>query len=377
MVYQTNLEPFVVNRQHLGYKLLEVIVGSNLYGTNTQTSDVDTKIVYIADKTMFLSRTYTEQVNITKDDVAWELSKFLDLLYKNEHIPLDMIHAPADKVLYVHETMQTLFEDKTRFITKKVLNTFWKASYSQIKKAMGTDKKMNWESEKMQRLEPIDFCHVVLDNKRDVPFYKRLFQKQPKQGVTSLKEFLKLHNIQQNNCLLNKLNHCREAYQLFITSKETRGIIADDSNNIRVSETEINSLPFATLLYNGDAYSLHCMRFNQYEKWLKERNLNRFKTNEATGQQIDTKNMLHCVRLIQMVEEIGNGSGYNVQRNEQQRYQLLEIKKGNVDLKQLIGEVQYKEKTLIELFEGSDLPIDLDKNMFETFEIVLRNNFYS
>ena len=29
---------------------------------------------------MFLSRTYTEQVNITKDDVAWELSKFLDLL---------------------------------------------------------------------------------------------------------------------------------------------------------------------------------------------------------------------------------------------------------------------------------------------------------
>lgn len=146
MNYDKGLTPLIIDGETIGYKLLEVIVGSNLYGTNDESSDIDIKIVYVATSTDFYGRNYEPQVNVTKDNVAWEIGKFLDLLYKNEHMPLDMLNAPKDKIVYVHETMKFLFNNKDKFLTKKTLNTFWKASYSQIKKAKGTNKKMNWDT---------------------------------------------------------------------------------------------------------------------------------------------------------------------------------------------------------------------------------------
>jgi predicted nucleotidyltransferase len=57
--------------------LFETIVGSQAYGTNTTSSDIDKKFVYILPLDNILGTGYVEQLNVTKDYTGFKL--FLNL----------------------------------------------------------------------------------------------------------------------------------------------------------------------------------------------------------------------------------------------------------------------------------------------------------
>ncbi len=374
MKFSTELKPLLVDGQPVGYILLQSIIGSHLYKLDTPESDVDTKTVYIAAPDKFFTRTAPDQINIDKDNVAWEIGKFLDLLYKNNTDPLEMLNAPADKILYVHESMQFLFAHKDRFLTQKAVVSFFGKAYEQIKKARSTDRMMNWNQQEMKRLEPMDFCYVILDHRRD--HFERDSSNKIKQGVMPLRKFMELHGFIENLLLVNKLNHSKEAHQLYISDVPTKGIQSENGNDIRYAETHIDAIPFATFLYNGDAYSLHCKKYNQYLDWLEKRSLVRFKTNQDSGQAIDTKNMMHYARLSQMAKEIIYGKGVVVERSPGQRDYLLSIKRGEVDLAGLIEERDKMTQEIGGRAESSGLPVDFDKKILTDFEYSLRRQFY-
>jgi predicted nucleotidyltransferase len=50
-----------------GLILFETIIGSQAYGTQTPTSDVDKKFVYILPEDYILGTGYVEQINVNKD----------------------------------------------------------------------------------------------------------------------------------------------------------------------------------------------------------------------------------------------------------------------------------------------------------------------
>lgn len=56
--------------------LLNAIVGSQAYGTNTPDSDIDTKGVYLQDPMEVLGMEYKEQINLDKDACLYEVRRF-------------------------------------------------------------------------------------------------------------------------------------------------------------------------------------------------------------------------------------------------------------------------------------------------------------
>ena len=117
-----------------------------------------------------------------------------------------------------------------------------------------------------------------------------------------------------------------------------------NSNQLRLSSIPKGETPICTIFYNKDGYSEHCKDFREYEEWLEKRNTQRWVDVKSHGQQIDGKNMLHCVRLVDMSREIAEGKGIIVRRPNAE--QLLAIRRGEVDLQSLID---YVEKEIVEI----------------------------
>ena len=62
-----------------------------------------------------------------------------------------------------------------------------------------------------------------------------------------------------------------------------KGIVGENSNELRLSSIPKSLYPVATLYYNKDGYTTHCKDWKSYQTWLNERNLNRFHTNVSHG----------------------------------------------------------------------------------------------
>jgi predicted nucleotidyltransferase len=67
-----------------GLILFETIVGSQAYGTQTPSSDIDKKFVYILPQDFILGTGYVEQINVNKDYVGFNPILNLCLGYPNK-----------------------------------------------------------------------------------------------------------------------------------------------------------------------------------------------------------------------------------------------------------------------------------------------------
>lgn len=141
--------------------LLIVIRGSQAYGTNLPTSDVDYAGVYIQSKDDIFGSKYKEQINDDKNDtVFYEIRRFLELVASNNPTILELMNTPEDCIIYKHPLYDNILKHSNEFITKVCAKSFGGYAIQQIKKAKGTDKKQNWEKDKVTRKTPLDFCHI-------------------------------------------------------------------------------------------------------------------------------------------------------------------------------------------------------------------------
>lgn len=74
-----------------------------------------------------------------------------------------------------------------------------------------------------------------------------------------------------------------------------------------------NTKPITHICYNSSGYTKHCNDFKDYKTWVKERNPKRYESN--LDKNYDSKNMMHCFRMIHMAKEIANGDGIILDRN--------------------------------------------------------------
>ena len=119
-------------------------------------------------------------------------------------------------------------------------------------------------------------------------------------------------------------------------------------------------------------YSVHCKDWLAYQKWLKERNENRFTTNKAHGQDYDSKNIMHVVRLMNTAREIAETGRVRVRRLPKEVSYLLSIKSGQEDLGKLVEWAQKEALLIKDLFAISSLPDDVDKTKCHELIIKLR-----
>jgi predicted nucleotidyltransferase len=365
----------VINGQDIIFKCL---VGSHAYGTNVEGSDRDYKGIFIQSPEDVLINGYKEQIEVNKDEVYYELKRFIDLCCTANPTMLELLFMPEDCIVYKHPVMDILLIEGSKMLSKQCKYSFGGYAKAQIKKASGLNKKMNWEKDEMIRKNPLDFCWVPIVGKHDIlidihthPDGEELVTYITK-GIYPLDLWLDKKGYTENDVVLNKLNHTKEGYQLF-EQENSKGLGVDNSNNLRVSETPKESLPIATVLYNADAYSAHCRKYREYTEWLKNRNTQRYVDIKTHNQQIDGKNMLHCLRLIQMGLEIAQGEGINVRRPNAK--ELVAIRKGEVDLSTLLKTSEHIMNKMDELFDKSALPDKADKDYFKKIMIKMREMY--
>ena len=339
--------------------LFKCIVGSTVYGTNTEKSDTDVKGVYIQSNDDILGLNYKDFVNVTDDEVYYEIRRFVDLLSSANPSVLEMLFVEDKFVLYCHPSFQILRDNKHLFLTKKCKDSFGGMAIAQIKKAKGTDKMMNWEKSQMVRKEPIDFCTVWVNSK-----------------AVSLTDYLTENNLDINRCGLSKIDGMKDCYQLFhSTIYQYEGIQREGSNHVILSSIPKGEVGLCLLLYNMDAYSAHCKKYKEYTEWLANRNTSRYVDTLAHGQQVDGKNISHAVRLIETAYDIVNKKDLIVYRPN--REYLLDIRHGKFNLETLITDTTLQLKELDVAFDNSDLPEEVTKEIKHNLIIEIRKNYWS
>lgn len=381
--------------------LLEAISGSHAYNTNIETSDTDYRGVYICELDDYLTGQYPQQINdSTNDIVFYELSRFLELVATNNPNILELLNVPERCIISKHPLFDLILAEKDKFITKSCKMSFAGYAIAQIKKARGLDKKQNWEKDRVTRKDVLDFCYVI-DKGQSVPW----------------KRWNNLMKYEEKFCGVTNISNCKDVYAVYydamaelihseVQQIPCRGLIKqvlkffnkpmgfgykglvkvgeeDEngkinygiSNQLRLSSIPKGEKPVCTIFFNKDGYTEHCKDFLEYEEWLKKRNVHRYVDNKAHGQSYDSKNMMHCQRLISMAREIGEGKGIIVHRPD--REYLLSIRKGEVDLEELINKGEEDIKKMDEIFDNSNLPTKVDQKLVNSLLVKIRREFYS
>ncbi|WFB67530.1 nucleotidyltransferase domain-containing protein [Chryseobacterium sp. WX] len=347
--------------------LFEVISGSRAFGLATENSDTDIRGVYYLPKEDFFGLNYIPQVsNETNDLTYYEIGRFVELLQKNNPNILEILASPEDCILYKHPLMDLLKTED--FLSKLCKDTFAGYAVSQIKKAKGLNKKIVNPIDK-ERKSILDFC-FILDGQGSVPLKKWLQEFSVSTGQNGLS---------QEKCGLINIDHTKGMFALFYDESGTlgyKGVIQnEEANQVSLSSVPKEEKPVAYLYCNLDAYSVYCKDYREYWKWVAERNEDRYNVNQTHGQNYDSKNMMHTIRLLQSCEQIFKTGSLTIRVED--RDELLDIKSGN----QSYESVMQRAENLIESIEShystSTLPDSPDLEKTTKTLIQIREKLYN
>lgn len=379
-----------------GYILYEAVVGSQAHGTAIETSDIDKSFVYILPKDHIYGTKYREQLKVNKDYTGFEIRRFLELAHSNNPTILELFFGPEDCIETMHPSFKHAIDIRDRILTKRCKNSFNGYTRKQIDKAKGLDKLQNWEKERVTRKEPIDFCYVI-----DETGY----------GTKPLAKFLEETEREQKFCGLTKLPNARDNYALFYdrkahecfservpekdrndfkafykeagksvglgykgVTKSGEGLSVSESNQLRLSSIPKGEKICASLIYNKDSYTSHCKDYAKYQKWLEERNMQRWVETSENGQMIDGKNMMHGVRLVQISREIAENGTVTIRRPN--REELLSIRRGQVSLEDMLVWLENEMKELSVVYDNCNLPEEVDSELIHQTLVKIRTEFY-
>jgi predicted nucleotidyltransferase len=386
----------LIEEKSPGSKPLYLVVrGSHAYGTNIETSDTDYSGIFIQSMDDILGNKYVEQINDDKNDtVIYEIRRFLELLGTNNPTVLELLNTPEDCVIYKDPIFDLILNDREKFITKICAKSLGGYAKQQISKAKGQNKKQNWEKDKVTRKEVLDFVYVI-EGEKSIPWkvwnedynYEEKFI-----GVVNVPNARDIYAVYYDGVARNMFseNIPESDKNLLIKLKKElgepmgfgykglvktgEGVNVAESNQLRLSSIPKGEEPICVVTYNKDGYTQHCNDYKSYQTWLEQRNESRWVDVQSHGQKIDGKNMMHCMRLIQMSREIAEGKGIIVRRPNAK--ELISIRRGEVDLQTLIDKVEKEIVEIDKLFEESSLPNSIDSSFINELIVKIRKYIY-
>lgn len=173
--------------------------GSHCHGISTPLSDEDYCGIYLApvEQILGLGLDYQEQISNETNDIVWyELQKFMNLLLKSNPTVLEALFVDDKYVVYEHPIMTEIKKHKDKFLTKKCFNSFFSYAHSQIKKASGLNKKINWDVPERKGI--LDFVYTY-----------------HKQGSSKILNWLEYRGLKQKYCGLVNVPNMHDNYSVF------------------------------------------------------------------------------------------------------------------------------------------------------------------
>ncbi|MFW6243414.1 MAG: DNA polymerase beta superfamily protein [bacterium] len=343
--------------------IFDCIVGSHAYGLNTPNSDVDYKGIFLLNNQNLLTLdNYIDQVSDDKNDkVYYELNRYAELLYKNNPNILELLYVPDDKIIKKSKIFDGFIKNRDNFLTKQCKHTFGGYSISQIKKAKGLNKKIVNPVDK-ERKTPIDFCYLAHNN-----------------GSINLRKWLNkqkdVKKRDQKYYGLQNINNMKNVYNLYFEESGIyKGITNEDesSNEIRLSSIPKGKTPVGVLYFNLEGYSTYCKKYKEYWEWVENRNEQRYNDNVNNSHNYDSKNLMHCVRLLDSAIHIGKYGTLKIEPDNKDF--LFSIRYGQLPYEDIMKIVEDKKQEMDEVFDSTDLPDEVDKNLLNDLILEIRNN---
>lgn len=388
--------------------------GSHLYHLNVETSDEDFGGVFVCpvEDLIGLRSGYVEQVSDEKNDtVFYELGRWLELLLKANPTVLESLFAPDDCIIKSHPIIDEIRKNRDLFVSKQCFQTFYGYGVSQIGKARGLNKKI--VNPVTERKDILDFCYTFKN-----------------QGSEPIKEYLKANKLDQKYCGLVNLPNMKDCYGVYydfaayfkfefvgkgygeseferwaedmgffnkfydphtsnalgVDANRVRdkkffhypGIVHPDeiekSNTVRLSSIPKGETPICFMTYNKDGYASHCKDYKEYKEWEEKRNPVRYESN--LDKNYDSKNMMHCIRLVRMAKELAQGKGFNVVRDADRQY-LLDVRNHKFEYDEVMEQVNKEVAEMEEAMKNSTLQEEIDYDKVNELLIKVRKGFYN
>lgn len=398
-----------------GRLLFEYVAGSHLYGLNNQDSDVDTKGIYTYDPKDVLSLPlYTDNGKVAderNDNVWYEIGRFMELLTKSNPTILEALFVPEDKVITKpSKALNELFAHRMEFVTQACFPSFVSYAEEQIRKARGLNKKIvnpiterktpfdftytfrgqgstkvkNWLDDRGLNK---DFCGLVnVPNMHDVyavyydwgSHFKHYgitldIMKSPFDGAIA--RMFKKYDITEEVSEIVDKNLCYLSNEFGIVSQYTlskwykendhelhyRGMCLEDSNEMRHSSVEKGAAPIMYMSYNEDGYKAHCKKYREYKEWERMRNPKRYESN--LDKTYDSKNMMHCFRLMHMGIEIAEGEGLILDRSKRDGKFLLDVRNHKFEYDELITMLDEDKDDMTKAILNTKIKKDVDPEL--------------
>ena len=342
--------------------LYEYIRGSHLYGLNNELSDVDTSGVYVCTRNeLFGCSGYKPQVSDARHDNTWfEIGELVRLLLKSNPTVMESLFVPEDKILgQMHPLMQMLIDNREQFISKQCFNPFFGYAKSQIEKARGLNKKI--VNPVMERLTPYDFIYTFKG-----------------QGSTKFSDWLANRGLYQEHCGLVNVPNMHEIYGVYYDFGTHIATHRDWSVNLPflayacnyykdkdIMETKSRLSEMSPIGYRGvisaDADGNE-LRLSSIDAKRYESNLNK---------TYDSKNMMHCFRLMHMASEIAEGKGMILQRTWDRQF-LMDVRNHKFEYEEIIDRLEEEKKHMNKLMEQSSIREMIDTDFVNQLMIDIR-----
>lgn len=271
--------------QKNGWIIFKALVGSHAYGTSTPTSDTDYRGLFMVplNHRVTILQPFTEvgQEKPT-DEKYYEVAKYFELAADCNPNIIEYLFMPDDCILFTTPIMQKIIANRHLFISKKAYHTFSGYAFAQIKKAKGENKWVNNpKSETPPQRE--DFCWVVpIDRIHSIGNWRSL-------GVMPCRPIpIQDYNnrlggyFSLNNFHAAALEHVPNTYRLYHYGADSKGVF-------RNGNLACESIPmddeyprfWGLLIYNDQEYQKAMLDWKNYWTWVKERNPNRWVSQES------------------------------------------------------------------------------------------------
>lgn len=343
-----------------GWIIMDAVVGSQAFGLATETSDVDTRGVFVLPIEDRLSYNAIEQVADPKNNhVYWELKKFLMLLREGNPSALEFLNSPKHCILQGEEFFEMIPKDV--WITQKCCKSFLEYAKNQLSRAYGLNKKI-FNPQPKEAPKVLDYCYVV-DGNQAVPFRQWLKDRPPSpicyDGDRN----------DQKSYALAAIDHVTDTYALYYEpliqdqlemaapEHEWRwayGVVSDDdkADDIQLASIPENAPQVGIMFFNKNAFSHDCAEHTKYWQWVKDRNESRYEETIKHGQGYDAKNTMHCIRLLMTAKDIAERGTVTVDRTADREY-LLSIKQGKFTYDEMMAQSDKLVAEVSEAFKNS------------------------
>lgn len=316
--------------------------GSRAYGTNTENSDLDIKGICVPDievrenlferfdqseNSKYIDTQYSylkNPKNPKLESTIFSLEKFIKLAAQVNPNIIELLFIDDSDILFKDRCIQSLFDNRDLFISSKVAFTFTGYAASQIARI---DRQRKWFlnpfKEKPQRK---DF---------DLPDVEPKFLTEVDRYIKREIEKMELHNFGLSD--VERTNIKERIWEIInqITDKTINwGNWREEYNNAVLTKihTEFNiNKDIIHYIKKEQEYKKAVENFDNYQRWIKERNRERFELEVQYG--MDCKHASQLVRLLRMGLEIITEDKVIVKRPD--ATELLEIKNGSWTYEQI------------------------------------------